>query len=303
MAVVHLESTRTLYNRFVDLALYEHGVQINMIASSTFSRDEAPDVIQVGINSDASADSISFVRSAYSLIGDLYGREADVTEVNGDLFEQKRSVYVASPVRTAQSSMDDFIGKLQATLSHVYPNERATDLWNYLSSTLGNFNGTPLFFNPEFAEIDFQNVIRNRASHRLTDTKIERSMIYVNTPFREDQSAPQNQRFTNYVALQEIFQDYNLAADVNDPELKLRTVLYDHDDALGNLTGAVRRAELEKNAAIGLCPFDIMLTRQIALNGHDNPTPVGLFEFFTLKMSAYYHRLGHNDDLFDERCW
>lgn len=302
-AAVHLASVRSSYNRFVDRALFENGVQINMIASSVFSRDDAPHVVRVGINGDSSAQSKTFVRSAYGFLADLSGRTADLTEDAGDLFGQDRFVYVASPSRPLESGVDDFVSNLQDTVRQAYPNERAAAFWAYLSATLGNFNGTPFFFNSEFADIDFDDVIRNGAAHRLADTKIERSVVYVNTPFLEGLSAPQNQRFTNSVTLQEIFQEYNLAADVNDPEFKLKTILYDHDEALGDLTGAARRDELQKNAASGLCPFDVMLTRQIGRSGGSNPAPVGLFGFLKLQMSAYYHRWGSNDDLFEERCW
>jgi hypothetical protein len=303
VAAVHLSSVRSSYNRFVDRALFENGVQINMIASSAFSREEASQVIRVGINGDASAESKTLVRSAYGFLGNLSGRTVDLAEDAGNMFGQDRFVYVASPSRTLDSGVNDFVSKLQGTVSQVYPNERAEAFWAYLSATLRNFNGTPFFFNSEFAKIDFDNVIRNGAAHRLADTKIERSVVYVNTPFLKGLSAPQNQRFTNSVTLQEIFQEYNLAADVNDPEFKLKTILYDHDEALGNLTGAARRNELQKNAASGLCPFDVMLTRQIGESGGSNPAPVGLFGFLKLQMSAYYHRWGSNDDLFDERCW
>lgn len=157
------------------------------------------------------------------------------------------------------------------------------------------FNGTSFFFNSEFSKIDFDKVISTGAPHRLENTQIEKSVVYVN--------APQSQSFSNYVALQEIFQEYNMAADVNDPEFRLKSILHDHDDQLGSLTGSQRMDELQKNAAMGLCPFDVMLTMQLRKSEGSNPSPVGLPEFALLKLRSYYSYWTARSDLFDDRCW
>jgi len=302
-AAFHLNSARSSYNRYVDLALFENGVKINLIGASSFSRNQEAGVIEVGIDADSSEESKSFVRSAYGFLASLSGRTLNVTDATANLFGQSRSVYVASPSRSLQNGVDDFVQKLRNSAQQTFPNERAGEFWAYLSSTVGKFNGAPFFFNSEFAGIDFDNVIKNATQHRLANTKIEHSVVYVNTPFLEGRSASENQMFTNYVALQEIFQDYNLASDVNDPEFKLKTILYDHDEALGNLTGAQRRDELRKNAATGLCLFDVMLTKQLGQNAGNAPAPVGIIAFLSLQVSAYYHRWSGDDDLFDRRCW
>lgn len=302
-AAFYISSARASYNRYVDLALFENGVKINLIGVSAFSRDDEADLIDLGIDSDSSVESKSFIRSAYGFLASLSGRTLDVTETTGNLFGQHRSVYVAPPSRSLQDGVEDFVQKLQDSARQTFPNTRAGAFWAYLSSTIGKFNGTPFFFNSEFADIDFDNVIRNAAQHRLANTKVEHSVVYVNTPFLEGRSASENQRFTNYVALQEIFQEYNLASDINEPEFKLKTILYDHDEALGNLTGAQRRDELRKHAATGLCLFDVMLTEQLGQSVGNNPAPVGIVTFLKLQVSAYYHRWSGDNDLFDERCW
>lgn len=302
-AAFYINSARSSYNRYVDLALFENGVKINLIGVSSFSRDDEANLVDIGIDADSSAESKSFVRSAYGFLASLSGRTLEVNDTTVNLFGQHRSVYVASPSRGLQGGVEDFVQKLQDSARQKFPNMRAGAFWAYLSSTVGKFNGTPFFFNSEFADIDFDNLIRNAAQHRLANTKVEHSVVYVNTPFLEGRSASENQRFTNYVALQEIFQEYNLASDVNDPEFRLKTILYDHDEVLGNLTGAQRRDELRKNAATGLCLFDVMLTEQLGQSAGNNPAAIGILSFLKLQVSAYHHRWSGDDDLFDERCW
>lgn len=293
---LQFNSARESYNRFVDKALFENGVKINLIGTSKFSRDDSDKTIKFGINPSATSQSKDYVRDIYSFLGSIDGRSVSVTEQATDIFDGTRYVYIGTTAdASAHKNGAEFVGILKKSSGKVFPNSRSEEFWSYLLTSLPAFNGTPLFFNSEFARIDFNSVIKNSAPHKLENTRIEKSVVFVNVP--------DSQNFSNYVALQEIFQEYNLASDINDPEFKLKSILYDHDDQLGSLTGTQRRDELQKNASMGLCPFDVMLTKQLRQSGGNNPRPAGSLEFAFLLFTAHYYHWKSQLNIFDDRCW
>ncbi|WHA43232.1 hypothetical protein [Agrobacterium larrymoorei] len=292
---LHVETQRASYNRFVDKALFEHGVKINLIGTSNFSRQEDGKTLEVGINPDATPASKNYVHAAYSFLGQFGGHTVELTQRIDNFFETSRYVYVSPQNMPLQQSAELFLNHLRSSSQLAYVGNLSGEFWSYLNATLPGFNGTSFYFNSEFSNIDFDRVIKTGAPHKLENTRIEKSVVYVN--------APQSQSFSNYVALQEIFQEYNMAADVNDPEFRLASILYDHDDQLGTLTGSQRLDELQKNAAMGLCPFDVMLTMQLQKSKGSNPSPAGLTEFALLNMRSYYSYWTSRSDLFDDRCW
>lgn len=164
------------------------------------------------------------------------------------------------------------------------------------------FFGTPLFFNAEFSSIDYEAAILRGVKHPLRNRKIEKTAIYVNVPRIDGLSTNESERLAKYITIQEIFQEYNLASDVSDQRFKMKTILYDHDEVLGDSTGVRRLAELHQNAAAGLCLYDVMLTSQLYKEGNQLKA-VGPVAYLKLYAQAYWYRLTSSSGLFDGRCW
>lgn len=292
---LQIEAQKASYDRFVEKAIFEHGVKINLIGTSRFSRKKYGETIEVAINPDATLMSKNYVYSAYSFLGTLSGRTIKLTEQVGKFFESDIYVYITplnvSPLKGSETFKENLVDSIRL----AYSKSPSDELLSYINFILPIFYGTFFFFNSEFSDIDFDNVIKYRTAHKLANTQIDKSVVYIN--------APESQSFSNYVAIQEIFQEYNMAADVNDPEFRLKSILYDHDEILGTLTGPERIVELQKNAAMGLCPFDVMLAIQLQKSDGANPSPAWLAEFALLKARSYYYYWTTRSDLFDVRCW
>lgn len=296
------------YNAFLDKALYENGVLINYIYTSKFGRsaDRASE-FRVAIDDGVPESYARHIRLAYEFLAEVSGRSVTFDVVSNDVFDRSdRYVYVGKVANDADphAQSNPFVDRLSSSLEKLYPNKSHDLFWDYQNASLGQFYGTPLFFNSEFGSIDYNAVINGREKHQLKNADIEKNAIYINVPTPEGFSDQDVNEYTNYVILQEIYQEYNLASDVSDGSYRLKSILYDHDDALDEITGSERIRIAKDNASRGLCPYDVILVSQLYHSEDGNsPRFLGVVGFSYMYMKAYWYRMTYPSVLFDSRCW
>ncbi|CAN7341608.1 hypothetical protein LJR235_001875 [Pararhizobium sp. LjRoot235] len=280
---------------------------INYIATSKFSRDDSASEFKVAIDASIPGVYSQYIQSAYEFLARVSGRAVvfDIVSTAGDVFSRNdRYIYIGREdyYYNHNIKQNPFVSKLKSSINREFPNGKDRIFWEDLNARLGIFFGTPLFFNAEFSSIDYDAVILRGAKHLLDNKRIEKTAVYVNIPKLDGLNTTEIDAFTKYISIQEIFQEYNLASDIADEALKLKTILYDHDVVLKDSTGALRLAELHRNAAAGLCLYDVMLTSQLYNEG-SGLKPIGALSYLKMYMEAYWYRLTSSADLFDSRCW
>ncbi|WP_157814291.1 hypothetical protein [Rhizobium sullae] len=298
---------RLEYNAFLDKALYEYGVLINYIYTSKFSRDDRASEFRVAIDDAVPEAFARHIRVVYEFLAKVSGRSVGFDVVSDNVFDQSdHYVYVGREPVSANphSQQNPFVEKLGPSLERLFPNKSHDLFWKYQNASLGQFDGTPLFFNSEFASIDYDAVINGNRKYRPENTDIEKTAVYINIPQMEGASPAEMEKFIKYVTTQEIYQEYNLAADMFDHRFRLQTILYDYDDELGDLVGAERMRQRNKNVSLGLCPYDVMLTYHLYRGEHGNsPEALDMVAFIDLYAKAYWYYLTYPSELFDSKCW
>jgi len=296
------------YNGFFDKALYEYGVLINYIYTSKFNRhDDRASEFRVSIDDAVPAAVARHIRAAYTFLARVSGRAVIFDVGTKNVFDQSdRYVYVGRQAAGANphAQQNPFVQKLSLSLERIFPNKTHDLFWKYQTASLTRFFGTPLLFNSEFASIDYKSVINERKTYDLKNTNIEKTAIYVNVPEIHGLKESELNEFIRYITIQEIFQEYNLAADVFSDGFKVKTILYDHDNILGQLNGAERIREQRRNVALGYCPYDVILTAQLYESGNEiSPVPLGTLKFLYMYTKAYWYYFTSASELFDNRCW
>ncbi|OCO98235.1 hypothetical protein BC374_11230 [Ensifer sp. LC13] len=293
------------YNKYVDLAINEHGPNINFVYVPQFFRDE-PGHFSVAIDADMPRKYSDYVRSVYAFLARVSNRTVDFEMVSaGALMKADRFVYVGSDPSNdvdPHTFQSPFAAKLRSSLSRIYPNENDEIYWSILNLYLPGYYGRPLFFNSDFATMDFKRA-QSEKTYSLKSNRIEKAAVYVNVPPIPDAPEQDVERFTKFIIIQEIFQEYNVAPDINGSDFQLKTILNDNDGALLDTRGVETMRGAYNTASSALCPYDVMLTSQLHARPNANPEPVGLLTYLGLYAQAYWYRFTSPSDLFDDRCW
>lgn len=304
-SVGYVASQRHDYNEYVDTALNEYGPYINFIYAVPFSRDET-ERFNVSIDSSMSETYSDYIQTVYSFLAKVSNRAVNFELVSTDVLNKSdRFVFVGNDriqginPHTYRSS---FAEKLQQSISQIYQNPKDDVYWKILNMSLIGYYGRPLFFNSDFATMDFELAEREK-KYELKSKKIEKAAVYINVPPADGATQSEIDRFTKFLILQEIFQEYNLAADIADNRFQLRTILYDNDEAWLNSSGAEAMRGLAQTASSALCPYDVMLVSQLHASPDSPPRSVGWRRYLSLYAQAYWYRYTSSSDLFDDRCW
>ena len=94
--------------------------------------------------------------------------------------------------------------------------------------------------------------------------QIQSSVIYINIPHIFNLDSATLQDFRNYVLLQETFQEFVVASDVELDSYLGITILNDRDYLLGNLKGKERIENIMKLASPKLCFLDVLMAMTMA---------------------------------------
>lgn len=292
------------YNEYVDLAVNEHGPNINFVYVPRFFRDE-PAHFSVAIDADMPRKYSDYIRSVYAFLAKVSNRTVDFEIVSADaLSKADRYVYVGSDPSNdvdPHTFQSPFATKLRQSLSEIYPNKTDDVYWKLLNLYLPAYYGRPLFFNSEFSTMDFRRAEREK-TYTLQNNRIEKAAVYINIPPIQDAPEEDVERYTKFIIIQEIFQEYNVTPDINGA-FQLRTILNDNDEALLDTRGVDTMRRAYSTASSALCPYDVMLTSQLHAKPNANPEPAGLFTYLGLYTQAYWYRFTSPSDLFDDRCW
>lgn len=293
------------YNKYVDLAINEHGPNINFVYVPQFFRDE-PAHFAVAIDADMQRKYSDYVRVVYEFLAKVSNRSVEFEMVSTNaLIAADRFVYVGNdPINddNPHSFESPFTDKLRHSIKEIYPNKPDETYWKILNLYLPEYYGRPLFFNSDFATMDFRRAEREK-KYELKNNRIEKAAIYVNIPPVPDAPQEEVERFTKFIIIQEIFQEYNVAPDINDQEFQLKTILYDNDGALLDTHGVETMRGAYSTASSASCLHDVMLTSQLHARPNANPEPVDLLTYLGLFAQAYWYRFTSPSELFDDRCW
>lgn len=172
---------------------------------------------------------------------------------------------------------------------------------------MDKFDGRPLFFNSEYKDINYNEIISTGEKRRLSNKKVEKGVVFVSVNLPDSLDAAELNKYNKYLITQEAFQEFNLASDVSDIRFKLRTILYDYDDELGSEVGKERIVTRTENAASGLCLYDVIMTKHLSEIAPDSlsvsSAKVGFFDYVRLYIFSYYQAISAPMELFDRRCW
>ena len=200
-----------------------------------------------------------------------------------------------------------FVARLRPWIKSYFRNDTDDALWRKLDGNRLDFEGQPLFFNYEYEYVDFGKLLNERQPFLLELTTISRSAIYVSAAPPAGVTADDFRSYVKSAIVQEAFQEFNLMSDVNDRRFQLRSILYDHDFEMYDLTGAARTRERVANASTGLCPLDVAATIYLS-EFYGDPIEereigISLLDFVRCFSLSYFYYFSSGPEIFDLRCW
>jgi hypothetical protein len=334
-AYVFLSNKRDEYRSFLEEVYSSGGVKVNLLKTGEYPFPPADrgQPIRVAIDNAVAHADADRIKSIYRFLGSIVGSRVDFRTAGSDYrFDDDIYVYVggiSSTQKYVPRKIADFVEKLKSAIKSIYNNEGDDVLWQrILYSSLEQTNGAVFFFNNEYTDIDYHNIIRmdNAEMDRrpnIVDTNIitryidysvnnpnpEKTVIFISNQNRQKIHSDVFSSFLSYVIIQEIYQGFSLGNDISSQKFKLKTLLYDHDEAIAasRIWGVEAIAAKKENAAQGLCLLDVMYLKNLSeLNEENfrwNLFTGGVLTFGRLYLSSYMNYLFGPKELFDPRCW
>ncbi len=309
--VVWVDEKRDDLVSLIDRSMFQYGITINSVSTRQARSHVDVRPSKIVVDSDTALEFVEQVKLFYQFITQITGIETQVSVAPlVPTLEVNKYFYAGYSARAAdnfEGYKSEFVARLRSWIKSFFKNDTDDILWRRLDDNRTVFEGQPLFFNYEYEYVDYGKLIGARQPFILQSTAISRSAIFVSAAPIEGLSADDLRSYVKSFIVQEAFQEFNLMSDVSDRRFQLRSILYDHDFKLGDLTGAARVRERVKNASTGLCPLDVAATIYLAdFYGtpiNESSARVGLLNFIRCYALSYWHYYTSEADLFDSRCW
>lgn len=258
----------SLYNDLTYLSTEKYGVLINYIHSNSYATRDTNRPLKVYVDEAVSSDDYRTLTDIYSLYADLSGQEIEVSRFDIGHTEGYSTYIIVNKNISDPDISHQFarraVEKVRSYLESVYSENPTGHLFfSNLFNVLLTRYGAPFFFNDEFPKIDYAAAIAG-AMIPINNSTIQSSVIYINIPHIFNIDSKTLQDFRNYVLLQETFQEFVVASDVELDSYLGITILNDRDYLLGSLKGKERIENIMKFASPKLCFLDVLMAMTMA---------------------------------------